>query len=204
MFEQVRYPGSHRIFIAIMPDKHIRDEVRLIKRAFKAEQRNFDFIPMDQAHMTLQFLGNQVSGETLEAIITTLNEVRHSLTPTTINFNKLVFGFPGQRKPTVLKLETEKILILEQNTTAIHKSVQALELWEVNPAKDWGKLIHHMTLAKSKRGENKSMGRKINELVDTIKLPKLEMVFDKFYLVKSELIRTGTKYTPLAEFNFVK
>ena len=150
-----------RLFIAIMPDKKTRDYLRDAIRVLTKYSRNLRFVNVEQLHMTLQFLGNNVTDESLEQIISRLKSI--DTNGITIQMAALHFGFKGQTHPSVLFWEVEDNDKLKQLTKEVHTYVQELKLEDIKKQKDHSKLIHHITLARTKRTFSHNEVKKLME-----------------------------------------
>src|SRR3989304_8856948 len=123
-----------RLFIAIMPDKKTRDYLRDAIRVLTKYSRNLRFVNVEQLHMTLQFLGHNVTDESLEQIISRLKSI--DTNGITIQMADLHFGFKGQTHPSVLFWEVEDNDKLKQLTKEVQTYVQELNLEDIKKQKD--------------------------------------------------------------------
>jgi 2'-5' RNA ligase len=184
-----------------MPDKltreYLRDSIRVLSKA----NRNLRFVPIDQLHITLQFIGNSVSSASMNLISERLKSF--SGPKPHISLTEMKFVFQGQANASVLFWDLEDDANLKQVTRDIHTTIQDLELFDIKPTKDQAKLIHHITLARTKRTFSK---REVANLLDnfhknfTRPLPEFDAA--EFVIIESHLNKNGNAYKVLEAFPF--
>lgn len=201
MFEN----NSHyRVFLAVTPTEEVRAEIRDINRQFKKYARNFKFIPLDQLHITLQFLGGSVSGNSLEIIHDNLIPMYEDWVEFDVMFDKLNFGFSGQNIATHLFYPVEEDIELNRLTKSIHEDIKSLGLRDVNKKKDHSKLINHMTIARVKGHSHRSFTKEIKEFINTLEMPTLKFTVSKISLISSIYKDNTTTYSELASIQIKK
>lgn len=201
MFEQNQH---YRAFLAVTPPEIIKSELRDINRKFKKYARNFKFIPLDQLHITLQFMGNSVSGQSLDIIKDNLLNLIEDWNQFDIKIEKLNFGFPGQNIATHLYYSIEDDSELNKLTKSIHENIKDIGLVDVNKKKDHGKLINHMTIARVKGHTSRSFTREIKDYVNTIELPNMEFEISDVKIISSVFKDNSTSYFDLTKFELKK
>ena len=189
--------SQHSIFISVFLPEDIRGKLREVYRALNKQARNFRFIDLTQAHITLQFLGNAVSTGSLNIIDEALEATSHNLTSPAITLDTLSFGFPRQRIPSVIHIDISPTKELKDFTRDIHDNVLNIGMEDTRRHKDHAKLIYHLNIARTKRNTSKSFGKKINSLLDTIDFEPITFHPESISLVKSTLSKTKTNYQEL-------
>lgn len=69
MSQVIKRKNTHRIFLGIFPQKEHISFFRDILRNLDEEKRNLKHIPLDMVHLTLYFIGANVSESSLQKII---------------------------------------------------------------------------------------------------------------------------------------
>lgn len=194
----------YRVFLAVTPTEQVRAEIRDVNRQFKKYARNFKFLPLNQLHITLQFLGNSVSGNSLEIIHENLVPMYEDWVEFEVKFDKLNFGFSGQNIATHLFYPIEEDVELNRLTKSIHEDIKSLGLRDVNKKKDHGKLINHMTIARVKGHSHRSFTKEIKEFINTLDIPSLKFTVSKISLISSTYKDNSTSYSEIASIQLKK
>lgn len=199
-----RDPSLERLFIAIQPPLELRRELAKNYSIFNKEMRNFKFIEQEQLHITLKFLGSEVTQLSKQKIIELLGKIAPQLYAPVVKIKNLQFGFPKQMISTLLYYNIEANTSMQKLTSIIHEQLMNLELSDIKREKDYKKIIYHMTIARSKHNNNRAYGRKIKQLIqDNAQSIDKEFTAEKMYLLKSKLVKgSEPKYEILAQFNF--
>lgn len=196
-------PG-YRVFLAISPPNEALAEIREVKRKFKKHARNFRFVAIDQMHITLQFLGNNVTETTLESMIPHLVSIARDTSPFSTSLEKLNFGFPGQNIAKVLFMDTVESTEMMKLVDDVHAVTKSMKYTDVNKKKDHAKLVNHLTLGRVKGDVSRSFTREILEFIKTIDFQPITFEVKKFQLIKSEFKNNTKSYLPLHEFELQK
>ena len=191
-----------RVFLALFPDDKTLEATRDVVRSFKKEARNLRFLNLDQMHITLQFLGNSVSNDSIEYISEELERHKSELSPQVIRLTDVMFGFPGQRIPKLIYWDVESTNELKTFTRDVHGFIKDLELPDINPQKDHAKLIHHMTLGRVKNSASKSLAKNIKSIIQGINIDKVEFKATELAFVSSTLTNTGPVYRFIKKVSF--
>ena len=171
-------------------------------KIFNSENRNFNFVNIEQMHITLQFLGESVSEDSLEQIANRLKPIFTQIDKPLIRTLGLRFGHKSQIIPTVLFLEVEQSPELHEITENIHYAIKSLSLPDVRREKDYKRLIYHITLGRAKHHVSRNFGRKIINLINTNKIPEYEFYPPYISILNSRFTIKGHKYTNFANFDF--
>ena len=191
---------THRVFLAIIPPQDVRSSLRDAQRQLKKYARNFRFVPLDQSHITLQFLGNGVSGHSITVLEDNLGPLISTFDSFTLTIDKLNFGFHSQTIARVLFYSMTDDSKLNEIVSQIHQLVKELELSDINRKKDHAKLINHLTIARTKSDTSRSFSREIREAIKTINFKQLDFRVDEIKLIESKFKDNQTVYTTLATF----
>ncbi len=199
-----RDPSLERLFIALQPPLELRRELAKNNTIFAKEMRNFKFIEQEQLHLTLKFLGSEVSPDSKQQIIELLERITPQLYSPVVKIQNLQYGFPKQMIASLLYYNIEANASMQKLTSIIHEQLMNLELSDVKREKDYKKIVYHLTIARSKHNNNRAYGRKIKELIKEKAQPiDKEFTAEKLYLLRSKLIKgSEPKYEILAQFSF--
>jgi 2'-5' RNA ligase len=197
-----RDPKLSRLFVALQPPLELRRELSKNNGIFNKEMRNLKFIEQDQLHLTLKFLGDEVSPDSKDRIIELLNDISLQLYAPVVRVLDLRFGFPKQMTPSILFYNIEATKSMQILTELVHEQIMNLDLPDVKREKDYKKLVYHMTIGRLKHNSNRAYGRKIRGIINekALRIDK-EFIPDTIYLLKSKLERgTDPRYEVLAQF----
>lgn len=194
--------NSVRSFITINIPFDLSRQISQVVKVLSKEARNFTFVPIDQMHITLQFLGDQVSKESLKQIANKLTPLIAQVDPPVIKTGQLRFGHKSQMIPTVLFLEVEQTEEMQNITKLIHYGIKGLSLHDVRREKDYKKLIYHITLGRAKHHVSRSFGRQIINIIKTATVPEFEFKPDHIYVLNSKYTIKGHKYSEFSSFAF--
>jgi 2'-5' RNA ligase len=111
-----------RIFFALFPplDTYGRFFADVFKYLDK-EKRNLDFMPLEQIHLNIKFLGANVSENSLAYILQTLREFEGQYTKPEVKIKKLQFGFKHQINPNYIVADIYESDSLVSLSEEIHK-----------------------------------------------------------------------------------
>lgn len=178
-----------RIFIGIPAGDQIKSILHLLKSAVNCNPRHIKWIPFENIHLTLSFLGD-VSINKIPDII---QSVEHNIA--TAQFQLSISGtgvFPSSRSPKVLWLGIDKgIDELKLLHHQIKKSVTELkENYENNT------FVPHISIARIRR-----LHRKIDVLafLNSVYSP-IDLEVDSISMYESKLFPKGAQYTIINTF----
>lgn len=199
-----RDPSVERLFVAIQPRLELRRELAKNLPIFAKEMRNFKFIQQEQLHLTLKFLGSEVSQDSKKQIIELLQRIAPQMHSPIVKIKDLQYGFPKQMIPSLLYYNIEANKSMQKLTSIIHAQLMDLELSDIKREKDYKKIIYHMTIARAKHNANRAYGRKIRQIIKEKAQPiDKEFTTDTMYLLKSVLHKgSEPRYEIIAQFNF--
>jgi 2'-5' RNA ligase len=176
-----------RLFIAI----ELPDEVKRLLAGMRSDIPGSRWVPPEQIHLTLAFLG-EVEGGALEALIGELANIRAP------GFC-LRFGaagcFPDRRRPRVLWIGMEPEARLISLATLVHSAVLACDIPQEERA-----FSPHITLARLKIPAPREAGAFLDRPVRP-ELPPVEV--REFILFESRLSASGAVHTPVRIFGLL-
>jgi len=195
-----------RYFLALYPPLELRRRISAVYSLFSKEARNFRFVEQEQMHVTVKFLGDDLCDNSLEQIITVLQQTIPQLTHPRLEITALRFGFPRQVIPRVLFFNIDNNPELDDLSKLVHKKITKLELPDVIRQKDFHKSIYHLTIARSKHHSSRNYGRSIRTMIKNIELESgLVFEAEKLYLIKSKIQSDSSpRYQILSEVPFKK
>lgn len=138
-----------KLFIALFPSKEVLDNLRDSRRKYTKFKRHFNYIPIDQLHVTLKYLGNKVSEFSYEQIVLELKKHEGNYGPVEVTVKGVQFGFPKQSSPRVLMAKVVGTDEMSKLAEVIHNLIRNLRFRDViNFRRRYGK-NYHITLARS-------------------------------------------------------
>jgi 2'-5' RNA ligase len=148
-------------------------------------------------HLTVKFLGDNVSEFSYEYILNKLKEKRSQLKKVKIESGRVRFGFPHQNRPNILFLDILRNEELDRLISLVHETIKEIGLEDTIKIKDRKKFTHHITLGRTKQTPPKSLVKKTKKILEEIRVEKVEFVANEIYFVQSNLTPTGPEYTKL-------
>lgn len=192
-----------RLFLVIMPPKDfrdlVRDDLRIIKKRL---DKNLTYIPVDQLHLTIKYLGDDVSNDSMQKLTEELQARRSLLEPVEINIEDFNFGFRFQSNPRILKYDVEQTEGLNTIINTVHETAKITGLRDVVRFKQ--KVDYHITAAKLRNTASKKVVKELRQVVDEINNKrKLDYKFKatQCFLMESTTTRTGVVYKVHEEFD---
>lgn len=190
-----------RLFLAIFPGQEVLNEIRDILRKTTKIKRNFRWIPFEQMHITLKFFGANISEESLELIQHQLPNILANIPKDIeIEIADIQYGFEGQSHPNIIFLSIYETKELNEATSYIHTSIKAMGLEDVIAKKDRKKILHHITLARSKRSGSNSMVKETRDVLKTIKFNPIKFKLSEIAIIESTLTKIGPSYRKIANY----
>lgn len=187
-----------RLFIGIFPEKDSLDYLRDYMRLYSGFKRNLKFAPVDQLHITLKYIGSNVSDNSKELIRKHLYSNQSQVGETDIDFNKLQFGFKYDSFPRILMANVkvnDKLLDAADN---YHEIIKSLKLRDTIRVKGKFSSTYHVTLGRLKENASRSSGKSLKQFTEEINnSPKFEphsFIAKEAYLVES-VVKPGKPVT---------
>lgn len=185
---------SMRLFIAVFPDVQTRTYFRDIKQSLSKYKRNFKFTPLDQIHLTIKFLGNDVDYEVYSEYSEALKYHLSEFPKFEYQIDDLQFGFPGQTLPEILFSNVKDSSELNELTTLSADIAKNFGKYSIVSKKEHKKLIHHFTLARLKSSISKAFGRAFDEVISELPKPEFKSIASEIAIVESFLDDSGPTY----------
>jgi len=188
-----------RLFVALFPDEQVRGHLRDIKRQLSKFKRNFKFTPLDQIHLTLKFLGDNVDIETYEMYTESLAKRLSEIKQFTYSLERVRFGFPGQIMPKVVFSKVNDSFEISNLSDISTEVAKQFNSHEIITKKEQKKLLHHFTIARVKTGISKAFGRNFNDILQNIEYPTIESLASEVIIIESVVTSAGPVYKPLSK-----
>lgn len=151
---------------------------------------------MDNAHLTLRFLGETTSRQT-QTLATTFRELAAAHAPFELALSS-IGGFPNLRQPRVIWLGIGGDLVnLNALQTAVEQAVQ-----QVGFTAETRPFSPHITLARARREAGRDQLHNIGQLVEAYREEATPAHWHvaEFVHMQSDLRPTGAVYRPVARF----
>lgn len=187
-----------RLFLGIFPTKEIIESFTNIQKQLEQYSKFLRFVDPDLIHLSLRFLGNDVSKETLEELSPLLKSETSLLSQFNVRIKEARFGFPGRRWPRILYasvVDNENLLKLSQT---INSTIEKLNPQDIFEDKHSQNPIFHFTIARTKARLNNEVVRSIR---NTLKKAELWEGFgvNSVKLMSSVLRTEGPEYEVVEE-----
>ncbi|MBL8006196.1 MAG: RNA 2',3'-cyclic phosphodiesterase [Ignavibacteria bacterium] len=189
-----------RTFISINPDDETKNKISelqsdLKKIILRINRSGYDYLRWEKPanlHMTLFFIG-EINEDKLTGIQTGLKEVSGDFPFKEIGFRSDgLNAFPGLRFPRVLVISLlnpdKGVYLLSDKINSVMKKAG----FEQDK-----KFIPHITIARVKRDRKINLSG-LSEEIDF----EFEFKSEDFYLMKSDLSRSGPEYSVISKFIF--
>jgi len=178
-----------RVFIGIPIGCKIKSILSIVKSSINYNPSHIKWIPAENIHLTLLFLGN-ISNKDLPHLILSVEKKISSN-----NFQLTIKGtgvFPSSKSPKVLWLDLG--IGVDELTSLQQQIKESVEIFNENYQEIT--FTPHITIAKIRR-----LGRKIDVLpfLNTVYSP-IELEVNSIYLYESQLSPEGAQYTVLNAF----
>ncbi len=180
-----------RLFIGIFPPKETLDVLRDYLRLYSGHKRNLRPSPVDQMHITLKYIGSNVSEDSYELIRKQIFSTQKATGPVEININALQFGFKYDTFPRVLMANVEATDSLIDASDHFHELIKDLKLKDTIRVKGRFSKTFHVTLARLKENASKSTGKSIKKYTSELNdYETSSFIANEAYLVES-IVRPG-------------
>lgn len=138
-----------KLFVTLTPTKDVLDKLRDARRKFAKHKRHLDYVPVDQLHIILKYLGNKVSESSYQAIVDTLKSNEGEYEPVELTLKGLQFGFPKEADPKMLMAKVVKSEQISNLAAVVHGLVRELGFRDVINFKKRYADNFHVTLART-------------------------------------------------------
>lgn len=183
--------GTQRLFIAAAMPPGARADISRLAAELRARARvNLRWTPDENLHLTLRFLGETVVGE-IAGIAAAMETATADVPAFSVSFGKL--GTFGGRRPRVLWLApSEGAAELAALAGRIDEALCTVGV----PSRE-GAFRPHLTLARVRRGDQRTAAPALDELIGGAEIPHIEYAVSGVELVRSELGSGGARYSVL-------
>ncbi len=198
-FKGIKFqPDTERLFLAIYPAREQIEYFRDVIRGLAKEKRNLNFVPIDQIHLTLRFLGANVTEPSRDLLIETFKKYEGQYSKPTIKINSLQLGFDYQNDPRVIFSMVLEDSGLTELAKEIHGILKMLRLRDTIRWKEKKSLDFHFSIARLKGYAGKNIGKQVNNSVNKIHLPfPASYTPETFEIVKSKITGGAPLYKKL-------
>lgn len=187
-----------RLFVAAYPPKEYLDYLRDITRKFTKQKRNLKLVPTDQLHVTIRYVGSQVSESSYEAIRDELLRLQGSFGKIQLELSKLEFGFEFEHFPKIMHHGVVSTKSLIKVSNDVHSIIQGLKLRDTVRRKNRYADSFHITVARLKQNSTRSTAKLIGSHVKNLNFAKPSAVeISEMHLVESIIGTGGPRYKKL-------
>ena len=177
-----------RLFIAALLPDYIVEEIGNYIDSLKDNIDGVKWEKPEKLHLTLKFLGD-VDEEQIDEISALLNVLAKTYSPFKVNLKEFG-GFPRLKNPKVLYVGLSQ----NEELTKFHSELDH-GMFEIGFEKEERKFIPHVTIGRVKKRIS----------IDKVyKISKITFELNQIGIIKSELRREGSVYTPLKIFKLGK
>ena len=183
-----------RTFISLNLDEQVKGKFAQVQNAVKDALKDFQVKWENpfKFHLTLRFLGDLNNAE-IRDLVKELEKINPAA-DNIVFFSESIGFFPNARYPNVVFIDLkEKSDKLNNLLEEIDKTITE---FGIKPDK---KFVPHVTLGRFRRDKRQLLTTEIN-----ITVPKTEILFEDFFLMKSVLQQTGSEYEIIKKYSFKK
>lgn len=185
-------PGTLRLFLGIFPPEDHIAYFREVTRALDKEKRNLSYAPLDQIHLTVNFIGSEVSYNSKDILLNELERLSGRFIKPEIKVSGVQFGFDYQQDPKHVLVTIEQNKDLRDLYNSIHNVIKDLRLIDTIRWKGKNSGNFHFTIGRTKLKKSRSLGRDVKELVDKVNVPLPEPFIPEYMdLVESKVTPNG-------------
>ncbi|MBD3280717.1 RNA 2',3'-cyclic phosphodiesterase [Candidatus Dojkabacteria bacterium] len=191
---------GHRLFLSFKVTQDVRDIARDVRRELKTQEYKLRFTELEELHLTIKFLGNDVSDQSLQIIEQKLPGIFKRYAPFKLKVNGVQFGFERQTKPRILFLQIEDTSDVLDIKSRVNKEIKELYLRDVIRRADRKIFTSHVTIARVDRDISKSYVNEVNEVLSDLEVPEVEFEISAAHIIESVLTKNGPKYSTISSF----
>ncbi len=187
--------NTSRLFLGIFPPEEYISYFRDVLRELDNVKRNIKTTPVDQLHLTVKFIGSEVSFASKDIIAEELSKYSGNFIKPEIKITGIQFGFPYQQDPQHVLAMIEETKDLKDLYNEIHNLIKSLELEDTIRWKGKNTDNFHITLARVKPKKARSIAREIGEYVKKVNIEPPEPFLAEYLdLVESTITSDGPVY----------
>lgn len=141
-----------RYFISVLADQNFKDYTRDLARFLSSYKRNLVFVPLDELHFNLKFLGSDLSKEEIENLAFLFKEkiLSRRLVPFSHPVGKIDVHMAGLKKPESLRVKLKQTPDLNEFARLINDWTGESGVNNLVLRKDYNRLIGAIKLANFK------------------------------------------------------
>jgi len=181
-----------RVFVAINLPEDVKSQLGIYQK--KWSELPCNWVPVENLHITLAFLGNTGKRE-LESMEQIVGEIAQKQKPFDIFFKKICYGPPKIIPPSLIWVEGEE----SKELTDLKRGVDNLLAKITDYSAPKRKYVPHITLGRIKKFEwrryNTEGRAEINEELS------ISFRVNSIEIMESQLKKTGAEYYILKSFN---
>jgi 2'-5' RNA ligase len=175
-----------KLFVGIVPPKETLDELRDALRLYNKHKRSLVTPPIDQFHITLKYIGGNVSEQSYEIIQNALNSRQSEFGPVKVDLSGLQFGFAHDSFPKVLMASVGNNDEIQDVANHYHQIIKDLKLKDTIRIKGKFSTTFHITLARIKPNAPRSTAKQIKRFTNSLEVePFSPFTVDTSYLIES-------------------
>lgn len=191
-----------RLFLSIDPSEEISHDLLKVREHLEDYTSYMRFVCTENVHLTIRFLGSEVSKDSLKKIKKVLDLEIKNFSKFNIRFNCVQFGMPGRKWPRILFVSVAKNEVLDQILSNLNHRIESYNLDDIELFRFSSNPVYHITLARVKRRLNKEVVEGIRK-----RIRRFEML-DGFRvtgvrLYESKLTNKGPEYTEIKSYNLL-
>lgn len=180
-----------RTFISINLPVWLKEEVGDVIEELKSSVKPVKWVKTDSLHITLKFLGN-VDVKKIGGIEKALENLSKEHNPLSLSFNGVGL-FPNLKRPKVLWVGVEK----NQKLNNLQNSIEE-KLALIGYTKEKRPFSAHLTIGRIKDSLNTRGFEQKLSAYNSRHFGDINV--DSIFLMKSDLLKEGAKYTIIKEF----
>jgi 2'-5' RNA ligase len=159
-----------RLFLAIYPTKQFLDYFRDVKRGLDKEKRNLRYVDPERLHVTLKFIGSDVTSATKNLISVELQRHAGSYPKPEIAIDDVALGFAYQDDPRVVMANIKANDELDELVGSLHRYIRELKRRDTIRWKERNDASYHVSLARLKPAATRSSGRSVDTLIENLRV----------------------------------
>jgi 2'-5' RNA ligase len=183
---------SVRTFISLNISEPVKGKLALVQKDVMSVLSSYrvKWENPKKFHLTLRFLGELNSAE-IKDLAKDLGKIKAGFEHI-VYFSESVGFFPNAKYPNVVFVD----LIEKGNFCAglVEKIDKCIIEYGIKPDKPF---VPHVTMGRFRRDRRQALTSEIS-----VEVPKMEIVFESFLLMKSVLIQSGSEYEKIKSYKF--
>ena len=183
-----------RLFVAIFPDDELKSYFRDVKQRLSKFKRNFSFVQLDQIHLTVKFLGDDVNEEVYTYYVERLKQLTEEVSPFEYTLQAPKFGFKGQVIPKVLFSPLKQNDVFDDLANIATEATRNLGSYNIATTKERKQLIQHITLGKIKSHTSRTFSESFRTVLNTIPAPDFTPKATAIRIIQSKITPKGPFY----------